>query len=82
MLSFPCIFERSLQGVPEWIRVDQLGYCNDPCHNCWNLKDGGERGGETHRGEKGIYLKGIASEEKRKYQGFWLHNWINDDTIP
>lgn len=27
--------------------VDQLGYCNNPGQNCWNLRDGEERGGES-----------------------------------
>lgn len=43
--------KRSLQGVPEWIRVGQLGYSNYQRLDCWNLKGGG---GETGSGERGI----------------------------
>lgn len=34
-------------GGAEWVREDQLGYCNNPGQNCWNSRGGGEKGGES-----------------------------------
>lgn len=52
-------FKRSLcRGVPEWVRVDQLGYCNSPGQNCWNSKGSEERPGEEREERRKTSLRG------------------------